>query len=309
MRLLRKAPSTSQPVDTRPSKPLPDPRSLDELLVRLSTFRIGGYSDAKPAALSAARAAMAGWTNAGPERESLTCATCDACWTLARPEDAWRSEASIAASVERLVSEHAVSCPWRTRQTPATVYRLPVASPSALAAEVLGRARDFAERSSDLAGVRMGRPADLATEEQLEGVRAALQRYLARSTSEAGEMPTVDADAAVLVLALCGWSVPSLPSSPLKRSSSAASLRSLKSGLVLSCALCHRDVCTWLFAADDRAALDPVRSHRPYCPHATSHAEAIASLLKLRTPPLSKYEASTGHRPRGAVRRRTVGLN
>ncbi|KAF6754531.1 C3HC zinc finger-like-domain-containing protein [Ephemerocybe angulata] len=126
------------------------PSSLQSFLSRLETFKLSTYSN-KPSSIDPVAAARCGWTNDGKDR--LVCGFCGASWVLAGRDGMSREAANALIEKQRqgLVDNHKNGCPWKTRQCDASIYCVPLKTPTAMVKDLKSNARTLEPFVSDIA--------------------------------------------------------------------------------------------------------------------------------------------------------------
>ncbi|KZS92639.1 zf-C3HC-domain-containing protein [Sistotremastrum niveocremeum HHB9708] len=149
--------SLARLIDRKPtsSKPMPPPSdisqeidlvaqyrpsSTDALLARLQTYKLSTYSN-KPDSVNPVAAAKCGWVNEGKDR--LVCKICGSSWVLASVAGMSKDAAAtlLAKQASALIDEHKEGCPWRSKQSDDSVYRISLSSPTSMANKLLETAR------------------------------------------------------------------------------------------------------------------------------------------------------------------------
>jgi hypothetical protein len=212
---------------------------------------------AKPAEVGPVPCARRGWRNV--EADTLECSFCKSRVILRVPTAATRDEVAALAGkvVVKLDSAHKAECGWRGNQCPVSVARFPRLPDTQLRADFTARCaalsslpslpRVAAPVGTALASGAVGAPPPPGTARRV----AALVAEVAPAAGPAAE--------AVVLLALCGWQVQSVPyivgpssgagASKAKAAASGAAAKA--GGLVLSCQLCEARAAAWNFAAGE----------------------------------------------------------
>ncbi|PVG04456.1 zf-C3HC-domain-containing protein [Serendipita vermifera] len=274
-----------------------DPTSRTEFLARLQTFKLMTYSS-KPPDIDAVAAARCGWYNEGG-KEVLTCKTCSAVWTMPPRNTSNKEELSTLIEKQKamLIEQHNTSCPWRVRQSEASIYSMPIPSPSALSSTVLQRAGVLQPLVYQI-GIK--HPLSIQQISILVSAVESAQADMIRKRvgGESGnpvDLTSLPGETAIII-AFFGWDR-SLPASSnsAKSNSVAGSLiptpsqsgtatPNISSGkAIVTCQLCQRQVGLWSFgAASSQSILPPstpgrptptqrhfdvLREHRPHCPY------------------------------------------
>ncbi|KAL1411369.1 hypothetical protein Q8F55_002325 [Vanrija albida] len=260
-RLPTTTPSTA-PLPPLPPASLCAPFSPLPLLARLRTFRQETYSALLPPSLGAQAAALAGWTNAGPD--GLACA-CGARWGvggLGAIKDARVRVEVVRRLAAGLSARHREGCGWRVAASPgALVGEMRRFAHPLVAASLAPLAQELLRRS--LAGPVRPVWSCPVPVEQLDALAAALQAYGADRAEPGAVLPPLDALAAAL--ALFGW----YPYDP--GFAAAADHVTPGSGTptdIVACRICQRRVGMWAFQPRDGAAkvFDLQREHVAWCP-------------------------------------------
>ncbi|KAG6330930.1 hypothetical protein ID866_8157 [Astraeus odoratus] len=206
------------------------PSSTQSLLSRLATYKLSTYAN-KPSQIDAVAAAKCGWINDGKDR--LVCGICNVSWVLAAREGMNREAASVLVEKQRvsLVEMHKDGCPWKTRQCDASIYRVPMKSPSTTASDLRTAAIALEDIVSNVA---IKHP---LTPSQLDSLRTAVsvtrspspspvpEDSLAMQVDECTPPPRELSDTS-LTTALFGWvPAPPLPPDERRRTSSFSSSR------------------------------------------------------------------------------------
>ncbi|KAK0495366.1 zf-C3HC-domain-containing protein [Armillaria luteobubalina] len=265
--------SEPRPPSTISSKEEYRPSSISSFLTRLSTFKLATYSN-KPPAIDAVAASKCGWVNDGKDR--LVCGVCSSSWVLASKEGMSRDAA-------QLVDAHKSGCPWRMKQCDASIYRIPLQSPSVLLRDIKANATSLDSLLDD-------------TSNQLTSLRSTIKLYtlsLPAPVSPTQTEPSLPSPLSeepsekTILVSLFGWSIapaaerPALtrasslaPQTP-PRSREASVRRALgysgppkrDSDTLLQCSLCQRRIGLWTFGLRPERPFDMLKEHRSYCPY------------------------------------------
>ncbi|PCH42491.1 zf-C3HC-domain-containing protein [Wolfiporia cocos MD-104 SS10] len=262
------------------------PSSMQSFLQRLVTFKLTTYAN-KPPAIDAVAAARCGWMNDGKDR--LVCGICDVAWVVAGRAGLSRDAANALVEKQKaqLVEMHKDRCPWKTRQCDASIYRIPLQAPLAMAREIKSRALAL---DSVLQGVEIKHPLTSPQVQQLLSSIATTTLPASSGSQPASEgtssSPTEPSETAIIT-SLFGWAIlpPAPPRVSFSQSTSTStsatftSISSLSSvslpnslpkadTTLLHCALCQRRVGLWAFmSAEHKRQLDVLKEHRSYCPY------------------------------------------
>ncbi|GAA5820952.1 hypothetical protein JCM11251_001894 [Rhodosporidiobolus azoricus] len=308
---------TASPGPSTPSNAPPpasyEPTSLPALLSRLQTYsRLSSFSPSKPASLSSLNCALHGWKHTPSTRERVECVTCGRAVVLLPPSagtGGWTSEAGknlrgeyemALFSREATESLHKETCPWRMRPCARSLYRLPGGGLGVPAGSGGGGRRRLLEDVSKIAAdmeekglgemqVELPKEAEklVGGDEARARLVLAIEGALPPTPSGESEQPRpAQLSATSILLALFGWTLPSLSSSSsrpgtpsLSRSASSTSISSLssvastsKATSVLSCAFCHRQVLasSYLPTSPSPKSFDLVKQHHSFCPYVAS---------------------------------------
>ncbi|KAK0469928.1 zf-C3HC-domain-containing protein [Desarmillaria tabescens] len=274
--------SEPRPPSTIISKEEYRPSSISSFLSRLSTFKLSTYSN-KPPAIDAVAASKCGWVNDGKDR--LVCGVCTSSWVVASKEGMSRDAANALIEKQKvqLVDAHKPGCPWRMKQCDASIYRIPLQSPSILLRDIKANATSLDALLDD---VEIKHP---LTSNQLIALRSTIKLYtLSLSvtvSSTQTDPPSSSSPSATseepsektILVSLFGWSIaPAAERPALTRASSLAPQtppRSRESSVVprqspnrlsvgpsttlappkrdsdtlLQCSLCQRRIGLWTF--------------------------------------------------------------
>ncbi|PFH53180.1 hypothetical protein AMATHDRAFT_1599 [Amanita thiersii Skay4041] len=272
---------TTAPAPVLPSTAEYRPSSTPSFLSRLATFKLSTYAN-KPAPIDAVAAAKCGWINEGKDR--LLCGLCKSSWVVASREGMTRDAANSLVERQRhsLIEMHKDSCPWKSRQCDASIYRIPLHSPSVMLRDLKQNALAL---DPLLECLLIKHPLTSKQLSSLRSVTASLTSsgpggHEAPTASRPGSPTPTDKQPSnnATLAALFGWSLvpPTLPDSSrrpsLSRASSVAplatpprtpmstppsiSLLSLdtkkdflsREKALLHCSLCQRRVGLWAFA-------------------------------------------------------------
>ncbi|PBL03791.1 zf-C3HC-domain-containing protein [Armillaria gallica] len=274
--------SQPRPPSTISSKEEYRPSSISSFLTRLSTFKLATYSN-KPPAIDAVAASKCGWVNDGKDR--LVCGVCSSSWVLASKEGMSRDAANalIEKQKTQLVDAHKSGCPWRMKQCDASIYRIPLQSPSVLLRDIKANATSL---DSLLDDVEIKHP---LTSNQLTSLRSTIKLYtlsLSAAVSPTQTEPpsssplsatSEEPSEKTILVSLFGWSIAAAAERPaLTRASSLApqtpprsreasvvprqspnrlsvgpsttlALQKRDSDTLLQCGLCQRRIGLWTF--------------------------------------------------------------
>ncbi|EED82177.1 predicted protein [Postia placenta Mad-698-R] len=184
------------------------PSSMQSFLNRLSTFKLATYAN-KPSAIDAVAAAR------------LVCGICDISWVVAGREGMSRDAANALVEKQRaqLVDMHKDGCPWKTRQCDASIYRIPLQAPLAMAREVKMRAVAL---DAVLQGVKIKHPLTTTQTQSLCSTISSvtvptfavprLQEADNVHDNLAPPLTTLEASETGIITALFGWAI--LPPAP-----------------------------------------------------------------------------------------------
>ncbi|KAK0204663.1 zf-C3HC-domain-containing protein [Desarmillaria ectypa] len=275
------------------------PSSISSFLTRLSTFKLATYSN-KPPAIDAVAASKCGWVNDGKDR--LVCGVCSSSWVVASKEGMSRDAANALIEKQKiqLVNEHKSGCPWRMKQCDASIYRIPLQSPSILLRDIKANATSLDPLLDD---VEIKHP---LTSNQLTSLRSTIKLYtlsLSATVSSAQTEPSSSLSSATsegpsektTLVSLFGWSIapaaerpaltrasslaPQTP--PRSRESSVAPRQSPNrlsvelsttlappkrdSDTLLQCSLCQRRIGLWTFGLRPESSTSSrVPTKRPF---------------------------------------------
>ncbi|SJL00028.1 uncharacterized protein ARMOST_03340 [Armillaria ostoyae] len=258
------------------------PSSISSFLTRLSTFKLATYSN-KPPAIDAVAASKCGWVNDGKDR--LVCGVCSSSWVLASKEGMSRDAANALIDKQKaqLVDAHKSGCPWRMKQCDASIYRIPLQSPSVLLRDIKANATSL---DSLLDDVEIKHP---LTSNQLTSLGSAIKLYTLSllapvsptqtepSSSSPLSATSEEPSEKTILVSLFGWSIaPAAERPALTRASSLApqtpprsreasvvprqspnrlsvgpsttlALPKRDSDALLQCSLCQRRIGLWTF--------------------------------------------------------------
>ncbi|TCD65697.1 hypothetical protein EIP91_002324 [Steccherinum ochraceum] len=174
------SPKTASESEYRPS-------STPSFLTRLATFKLTTYAN-KPQAIDAVAAAKCGWINDGKDR--LVCGICHVSWVVGGNQGMSRDAANALVEKQRqqLVDMHKDGCPWKTRQCDASIYRVPLYAPVAMARELKAQARKLDEA---LAGVEIRHP---LTASQVQSLVSTMKTVRQPTFSFSLDEPPISAD-------------------------------------------------------------------------------------------------------------------
>ncbi|KAG2147642.1 C3HC zinc finger-like-domain-containing protein [Suillus clintonianus] len=192
------------------------PSSTQSFLFRLSTYKLATYAN-KPPQIDAVAAAKCGWINDGKDR--LVCGICDVSWVVAGRDGMTREAANTLVEKQRiqLVEMHKDGCPWRTRQCDASIYRVPLQAPAAMARDIKSNALTLEPLLTD---VVIKHPLSASQISSLRSAIGSLKPAQAQPEAEDESAMQTDADPepsdTAIVTALFGWSL-APPSPPSER--------------------------------------------------------------------------------------------
>ncbi|KAG8831147.1 hypothetical protein FRC18_007071 [Serendipita sp. 400] len=267
-----------------------DPASRDGFLARLRTFKLLTYSS-RPPEIDAVAAALCGWFNEGG-KETLTCKTCRAVWTMPPLQGTSKEERAeaIARQKAMLIEQHQSSCPWRIRQSEASMYSMPLPSPSMLLNSILQQASRV---QSVIGSLTIKHPLSNHQVGILVSAISSAQAEILRKAAS-GDNTSVNMnyliDETAAIVTLFGWELASkVPGDKTANTSGMSTpvlspLRTHGTGkAMVNCHLCNRQVGLWSFqlpvplgvASPGAAPVSPqttrpfdvLKEHRPHCPY------------------------------------------
>ncbi|KAL4063555.1 C3HC zinc finger-like-domain-containing protein [Scleroderma yunnanense] len=192
------------------------PSSTRSFLSRLATYKLSTYAN-KPPQIDAVAAAKCGWMNDGKDR--LVCGVCGISWVLATREGMTRDAANALIEKQRtsLVQMHKDGCPWKTRQCDASIYRVPLQSPSTTARGLSATAMSLEPIVANIAIKHPLTPSQLnsicSAVSTISSPSLAPEDPSAMQVDESTPPPASQVSDTSLIAALFGW-VPA-PSPPL----------------------------------------------------------------------------------------------
>ncbi|CCM04258.1 uncharacterized protein FIBRA_06425 [Fibroporia radiculosa] len=200
------------------------PSSTQSFLARLATFKLATYVN-KPPSIDAVAAAKCGWVNDGKDR--LVCGICNVAWVVAGREGLSREAANTLIEKQRvsLVGMHKDGCPWKTRQCDASIYRIPLQTPAAMAKEIKSRA---AVLENALQDVEVKHPLTVSQVQSLVSTLSTISLVLNSSCPEepltSPSVPSVPSEPSdiAIITSLFGWAI--LPPTPNQERSRIQSL-------------------------------------------------------------------------------------
>ncbi|KAI8459434.1 C3HC zinc finger-like-domain-containing protein [Phakopsora pachyrhizi] len=277
-----------------PLKPRAHPSSLIEFHQRLRSYKLSSYPAGKPRGLSPPSMAANGWFNV--QKNRLRCDACGSSWVLATPSKGdWSTNSGkqlAELGIRLRTDKHQVSCPWRSRRFPSSIYRATRWNTSTEAAKSLFRVAERFQSSVFHDGqpsIQLEHPLSNSDVTALTTAVSILLSSTLNKKPASNSTSTSTVSEQCLILALFGWDIKSLttitlssqletcmslrtsqtvaPSSLNQPTSKATdsnnNLNSTEELEIISCSLCHRQV---IFSRLTQP-FNVLTEHRDYCPN------------------------------------------